>query len=193
MYDVTIIGGGIVGLSVGMAIVRRAPRTKLLILEKEGWWGHHQTGHNSGEIHSGIYYKPGSLKATLCRDGNRTMIAFCREHGIPHEICGKVVVAVDSAELPALDRLQGRAAANGIPANRLSREELRHLEPYCAGVAGLQVPSTGIVDYRRVAEMFAEIIRKRDGEVRLETEVTGIAVTPSGLRIDSPTASFDTR
>src|SRR5689334_8495927 len=103
MYDITIIGGGIVGLSIGWTITRRHPDKRVLLLEKEHRWGHHQTWHNSGEIHAGIYYPPGSLKATLCREGNRTMVEFCREYRIPHQVCGKLVVATAAEELPLLD------------------------------------------------------------------------------------------
>src|SRR5919198_198958 len=176
MHDVAIIGGGIIGLSVGYAILRRAPKTSVLVLEKEARVGHHQTGHNSGEIHSGIYYEPGSLKATLCREGNRSMVAFCREHGIAHDICGKVVAAVEPSELPALTRLRQRAEENGISVVKLPREMLRYVEPHCAAIAGLHVPSTGIVDYQKVAEQLAELIRKCDGDVRLQAEVRSVTV-----------------
>jgi L-2-hydroxyglutarate oxidase len=150
-YDVTIVGGGIIGLSVGWAIMRRHPKVRLLVLEKERQWGHHQTGHNSGEIHSGIYYRPGSLKANFCRDGNHAMVKFCREYGVPHEICGKVIVATAQNELPLLEGLYQRSRLNGVTAMRLCPEEIREIEPYCTGLAGLRVPSAGIVDYRRVA------------------------------------------
>jgi (S)-2-hydroxyglutarate dehydrogenase len=173
--------------------MRRHPKVRLLVLEKESQWGHHQTGHNSGEIHSGIYYRPGSLKANFCRDGNQAMVKFCREYGVPHEICGKVIVATDQNELPLLEVLYQRSRLNGISAMKLCPEEIREIEPHCTGLAGLRVPSTGIVDYRRVAETLAELIRKRGGVVRLNTEVKNIHLTPTDLWIESPRSTFETR
>src|SRR5581483_2786579 len=193
MHDVAIIGGGIVGLSVGYAILRRAPKTSVLVLEKEARCGHLQNGYNSGEIHSGIYYAPRSLKATLCREGNRSMVAFCRQYGIAHDVCGKVVVAVEESELPALTRLRQRAQENGIPVIKVPREMLRYIEPHCAGIAALHVPTTGIVDYQKVAEQLAELIRKHDGEVRLRSEAREVALADDGLRIETPSGTVAAR
>src|SRR5690242_15150850 len=148
LYDVTIIGGGIIGLSVGWAMTQRHPRARILVLEKESRWGHHQTGNNSGEIHAGIYYQPGSLKAEYCRDGNTALVKFCRAYAIPHDICGKVVVATEQKQLPQLEALYRRATDNGVAVKKLCSEDLRTVEPHCAGVAALHVPSTGIVNYR---------------------------------------------
>ena len=192
-YDVAIVGGGIVGLSTGWAMTRRYPRAKILVLEKEGRWGEHQTGNNSGEIHSGIYYQPGSLKAQYCRDGNHAMVAFCREHGIPHQVCGKVIVATRQEELPLLETVYQRGALNGVQAIKLCPEEIREIEPHCVGLAGLRVPSTAIVSYRRVAETFAELIQKGNGDLQLNTDVKRITVLPSSLEIESPVASYQTR
>ncbi|WP_447979543.1 L-2-hydroxyglutarate oxidase [Candidatus Nitrospira bockiana] len=193
MYDVTIVGGGIIGLSVGWAITRRSPGLTLLVLEKEGRWGYHQTGHNSGEIHSGLYYQPGSLKARLCREGNRRMFEFCRDYGIPHERCGKVIVATEDSELSELDWLQERAVENGVPVQRLNREALREIEPHCGGLAALHVPSTGIVDYQQVAAMFAELIQKSGGALKRNSEVQVIVPEHAHLRVETSTGAYDTR
>ncbi|WP_447986942.1 L-2-hydroxyglutarate oxidase [Nitrospira sp. Nam74] len=193
LYDVAIVGGGIIGLSVGWAITQRHPRAKILVLEKERRWGHHQTGNNSGEIHSGIHYEPGSLKATYCRNGNIALVQFCRTYDIPYDVCGKVVVATDRKELPQLEELYRRAMRNRIEVKKVCPEELRALEPHCAGVAALHVPSTGIVNYRQVAEKFAELIQKGNGDLRLGAEVKYIQVLPFGLQIDCSLASYQSR
>ncbi len=193
LYDVAIVGGGIIGLSVGWAITQRYPRARILVLEKESRWGHHQTGNNSGEIHSGIYYQPGSLKARYCRDGNTALVKFCRTYDIPHDVCGKVVVATDRKQLPQLEALYRCAARNGVEAKKVSSEELRRLEPCCAGVAALHVPSTGIVNYRHVADTFAELIQKGNGDLQLGAEVKQIHVLPFGLQIDCPSMSYRSR
>ena len=149
---IAIVGGGIVGLATAYALRGRKP----VVFEKERTVAAHQTGHNSGVIHSGIYYKPGSYKAKLCVDGARRMKAFCREHAIPHEICGKVVVATVPREVPRLDELERRANANGVEAERISPERLRQIEPEARGIAALRVPGTGIVDYVTVARTRGE-------------------------------------
>ena len=138
--DVAVIGGGIVGLATAWRYVVRRPGSTVAILEKEDRLAAHQTGHNSGVLHSGIYYKPGSLKAANCRRGKRMLEEFCREHAIPFERCGKVVVAVDDAEIPMLERIRERAIANGVACERIGPERLRELEPHAAGVAALHVP-----------------------------------------------------
>ena len=193
LYDVAIVGGGIIGLSVGWAMTQRYPRARILVLDKESRWGHHQTGSNSGEIHSGIYYPPGSLKAIYCRDGNAAMVKFCRAYEIPHDVCGKVVVATEQNELPQLDALCRRATGNGVAVKKLCSTELRTLEPHCAGVAGLHVPSTGIVNYRHVAEKFAELIQNGNGDLHLGAEVKEIRVLPFGLQIDCASLSYQSR
>jgi len=193
LYDVAIVGGGIIGLSVGWAITQRHPRAKILLLEKESRWGRHQTGSNSGEIHSGIYYEPGSLKAAYCRNGNAALVKFCRAYGIAHDVCGKVVVATDRKELPQLEELYRRATRNGVEVKKIGSEELRTLEPHCAGVAGLHVPSTGIVNYRHVADKFAELIQKGNGDLQLGAEVKQIQVLPFGLQIECASISYQSR
>ncbi|HTK86697.1 MAG TPA: L-2-hydroxyglutarate oxidase [Nitrospiraceae bacterium] len=193
LYDVAIVGGGIIGLSVGWAILQRHPRARILVLEKERRWGHHQTGNNSGEIHAGIYYEPGSLKAIYCRDGNTALVKFCRTYGIPHDICGKVVVATEPKQLPQLEALYRRATGNGVAVTKLCSEELRIVEPHCAGVAALHVSSTGIVNYRHVAEKFAELIQEGNGDLQLGADVKKIQVLPSGLQIDCASISYRSR
>ena len=174
MYDFAIVGGGIVGLSVGMHLTERFEGARILLIEKEDRWAAHQTGHNSGVIHSGIYYKPGSYKAQFAVEGSRLMAEFCAEHGITHDICGKVIVATDEWELPLLDNLLQRGLANGLAVQKIGAEQLREIEPHCAGIAAIKVPSTGIADYKAVARTYAKIIEARGGELRLGCRVLGI-------------------
>jgi L-2-hydroxyglutarate oxidase len=138
MYDYAIVGGGIVGLSVGMHLTERFPDARVLLVEKEDHWAAHQTGHNSGVIHSGIYYKPGSLKAKFATEGLRLMYEFCQEHGITHDNCGKIIVATDAWELPLLDNLLQRGLANGIPVTKIGPEQIKEIEPHCAGIAAIK-------------------------------------------------------
>ncbi len=174
-YHVAIVGGGIVGLAVALEITRRWPQQRLLLLEKESRVGQHQSGHNSGVIHSGVYYKPGSLKAKLCVDGARAMVAFCAEYGIPHEICGKVIVATREDELSGLEELGRRGEANGLAGLRvIGSDELREIEPHACGLRALVVPSTGITDYGAVCEKYAELIAARGATILTSAEVTGI-------------------
>jgi L-2-hydroxyglutarate oxidase len=169
-YDFVVIGGGIVGLSVAWAIMQRNPGVRLAVLEKEDAWARHQTGRNSGVIHSGIYYKPGSLKAKLCREGNRRLVAFCQQYGIKFEICGKVIVATQPSELPLLENLFERGIANGLSVRRLTAPQVLELEPYVRCLAGIQVPSTGIVDFVGVSRRLAELIEGDGGELWLGTK-----------------------
>lgn len=171
MYEVAIIGGGILGLATAMALASR-PGLSLTVLEAEGRLAAHQTGHNSGVIHAGLYYKPGSLKARNCVEGREALYCFCREHGIAHERCGKVVVATHDSEIPALDELERRGRANGLQGlRRLGPEAIREHEPHATGVAGLFVPETGIVDYRQVAEAYAGQVRAAGGAIRTGARV----------------------
>jgi L-2-hydroxyglutarate oxidase len=170
-FDCVVIGGGIVGLSVAWTLLENDRKIRVAVLEKEDNWARHQTGRNSGVIHSGIYYKPGSLKARLCREGNRRMVEFCDLHGIPCEVCGKVIVATVTSELPRLDNLYQRGIANGLELKKLSGPEVREIEPYVSCRAGILVPSTGIVDFAAVCRKLAELISARGGELRLSTGV----------------------
>ena len=179
-YDYAVVGGGIVGLSIASALGRRRPDARIVVLEKENAWATHQTGNNSGVIHSGIYYKPGSLKAELCRAGARSMVEFCREHGIAHRVTGKVIVATKPEEVPRLDALWVRGLANEVPVRRLSPEEVREHEPHVSSVAGLHVASTGIVDYKAVCRAHAGLVQAQGGELRLGVTVTGVRPGASG-------------
>jgi len=172
--DIVVIGGGIVGLAAARAIVLRT-RASVLVVEAESRLATHQTGHNSGVIHSGLYYRPGSLKAQNCTAGREAMYRFCEENEIPHERCGKVVVATLDEQLPALEELERRGRANGLDdIERLDAEQLREIEPHVRGVAGLRVPQTGIVDFPRVAEAMGRQAREGGGEIRTDWRVTGV-------------------
>jgi L-2-hydroxyglutarate oxidase len=149
-FDYIVVGGGIVGLSVAWSILEKKLKSRIAVLEKESRWAQHQTGRNSGVIHSGIYYKPGSLKARLCHAGNRLLLEFCQAHGIKYETCGKVIVATDRSELPRMQNLYDRGIANGLVVRKLSAAEVKELEPHVSCVEGMHVPSTGIVSYTEV-------------------------------------------
>jgi L-2-hydroxyglutarate oxidase len=174
-HDVIIVGGGIVGLAVALEITRRFPRLRLLLLEKEDRVGRHQSGHNSGVIHSGIYYKPGSLKAKLCVAGAAAMVEFCREHGIPHSVCGKVIVATSQDELRPLEELRRRGEVNSVAGVQLiGPAELRDLEPKASGLAALVVPSTAVTDFAAVCDKYAELAVARGGSILTSAEVLNI-------------------
>jgi L-2-hydroxyglutarate oxidase len=179
-YDIAVIGGGIVGLSFAMQVGERFPRLRVLVLEKEAGVARHQTGHNSGVIHSGVYYKAGSLKARLCVAGAREMVEFCSRHGIPHEVCGKLIVATNSEEAARLDELLARGVANGLQGLRLlSREAMLEIEPHVGGVRALHVPSTGITDYSAVTAKYAEIATKSGAEIHTNAGVVGFDRSPN--------------
>jgi 2-hydroxyglutarate dehydrogenase len=174
--DIAVIGAGIVGLAVARELLLRDPGRRVVVVEREDVVGAHQTGHNSGVIHAGIYYEPGSLKARLCVEGARRMYAFCEEHGIAHARVGKLIVATGPGELARLDELERRGRANGVPGlRRLGPAELREIEPHCVGIAALHSPATGIVDFPAVARALAADIRARGGEIRLGREVVSVA------------------
>jgi (S)-2-hydroxyglutarate dehydrogenase len=193
-FDVVVIGGGIVGLSVALRFSRVFPKLRLTLLEKEAAVGQHQSGHNSGVIHSGIYYKPGSLKAKLCVEGAAAMIQFCREYGIPHQVCGKVIVATNEDEIPRLHSLLERGRANGLSGLRLiERAELRDIEPNCGGIAWLLVPATGITDYAKVCEKYAELLSAQGGTLQISMEVKGIAERAGETVVETNRGSLSTK
>jgi L-2-hydroxyglutarate oxidase len=191
--DLAIVGGGIVGLAVGYQFTRRFPNKRVVLLEKEAELAAHQTGHNSGVLHSGIYYKPGSLKAVNCRDGKRAMEAFCEEEGVDFDICGKVIVAVNDAELPALERIYERGQANGVRCAIVDQARLRELEPHAAGIKAIHVPETGIVNYRQACERLATRFRERDGEIQFQAKVTAIHANGSGMLVKSTAGEVGAR
>ncbi len=175
-FDVVVVGGGIVGLASAYKISQMGPGIRVCVLDKEQTLAAHQTGHNSGVIHSGLYYKPGSAKAKNCMKGRQALIRFATEHDIPFKICGKVIVATEERELPHLERIQGNGTANGVEGiERIDQEGIRRLEPACRGIAGLRVPGTGIIDFVRVARTLGDLILRTHGanEIRLGHKVTG--------------------
>ncbi|WDL97571.1 L-2-hydroxyglutarate oxidase [Alicyclobacillus sp. ALC3] len=189
MYDFIVVGGGIVGLSTANALSDQYPHAKVLVIEKESSWAEHQTGHNSGVIHSGIYYQPGSLKAVLARQGNLAMVEFCEANNIEHEVCGKVIVATDEAEVQRMEDLYERGLQNGLPVRRIDADELKEFEPHVAGLAALHVPVTGIVNYRQVCAVLAERVQAR-GETKLQTTVQNIVDTASGVVVETTRGTF---
>ena len=190
-YDIIIIGAGVVGLGVGLEVARRFPGRPLLVLEKEARVAAHQSGHNSGVIHSGVYYKPGSLKARLCVAGSAAMVNFCREHSIPHHVCGKVIVATEQEETPRLEELRKRGEANGLTGLRLiGPEQLHEIEPHASGVGALVVPSTGITDYALVCEKFAELISANGGTILTRAAATSIHRSSSEIVVETSRGAF---
>jgi L-2-hydroxyglutarate oxidase len=190
-YNTIVIGGGVVGLAVALEITRRFPHLRLLVLEKEDRVARHQSGHNSGVIHSGLYYRPGSLKARLCVAGAAAMIEFCREHGIPHKVCGKVVVATSPDELPRLEDLRRRGEANGLVGLRLiGPEELREIEPHAAGLQALLVPSTGVTDYVVVCQKYSGLISDAGSTVLTSALVTGLKHRSDEIVVETSRGPF---
>ena len=190
-YDLAIIGGGIVGLATAREWLTRFPNSKLVVLEKEAQLAAHQTGHNSGVIHSGIYYRPGSVKAAMCVAGAKLLVEFCRAQGIAYEICGKLIVATESSELPALEALYQRGLANGVPGvSMVGPERIRELEPHARGLRALHVPSAGIVDYARVARAFAQLIQQGGGDIRLSARVTRLLQRDPRCAIETTAGEF---
>ncbi len=186
-----IVGGGIVGLATAFRLSQRLPGAEITVVEKESSVGRHQTGHNSGVLHSGLYYKPGSLKARLAVRGIRQMVEFCREHSIPHEICGKLVVAADGAELPGLRDLHERGLANGLEGLRmLGPQEMREIEPHAGGVAALRVPQEGIVDYQKVCEALVKCIH---GRVATNAKVRSLRQTYGGWSAETEAGDFEAK
>ena len=183
--DVVVVGAGILGLAVARELLLRRPKLDLVVLEKEDAVGRHQTGHNSGVIHSGIYYAPGSLKARLCTEGRELMYRYCDKRGIEYERCGKIVVATASDELPRLAELHRRAVANGVEVEELGPERLAELEPHVAGIKALHASETGIVDFRRVAQSLAHEVRSAGGAIRTGEEVVDLRRDGDGTLIET--------
>ena len=189
--DIAIVGGGIVGLSTARTLAQRHSGLAITIFEKEADVAQHQTGHNSGVIHSGIYYRPGSQRARMAVQGSERMVAFCEEHGIPYDRCGKVIVATADSQLPALEELARRAQANGVPGVRvIGPEELRELEPYATGIRAIHVPSAGIVNYSLVAQAYCKLFEEAGGSICTGAEVTAIAKESNGLRLETTQGDF---
>ncbi|MBC6368052.1 L-2-hydroxyglutarate oxidase [Algoriphagus sp. AK58] len=194
IYDIVIVGGGIVGLATGYKILKSRPDLKVAILEKENQLAKHQTANNSGVIHSGLYYKPGSLKATNCINGYHELVKFCQEEKIPYEITGKVVVATREEQKPLLDTLLSRGLQNGLTGTRkITLEELKEYEPHCTGVAAIHVPQTGIVDYFQVALAYGRKIMQQGGQIFLEHKVLGISQQNGVNHIETSKDSFQAK
>ncbi len=193
-YDYVIIGGGIVGLSSAYHLLQLNPKLRVAIVEKEGTVAAHQTGHNSGVIHSGIYYKPGSLKAQNCINGYNLLIDFCRTHNIQFDLCGKLIVAVDNTELTELEKLYQRGKENGLSEIKyVAKEQIVDYEPYLTGVKAIHVPYTGIIDYTEVCEKLAELIQNAGGKIFLNNAVTKIHSDETISTVETISNSFDTK
>ncbi|AWT60133.1 MAG: L-2-hydroxyglutarate oxidase LhgO [Candidatus Moanabacter tarae] len=191
--ELIIVGGGIVGLATGYNFQRRYPDKKVIILEKEGELARHQTGHNSGVLHSGIYYRPGSLKAENCRFGKLAMEEFCRSEGVSFEICGKVIVAVDDSELGRLDGIYERGQANGVKCELIGPERLREIEPYAAGIKAIHVPEAGIIDFVEVCERLGGRILENEGEIHKNTRVVGLKRNSDEIIVETTRGEFASR
>lgn len=189
-FDIAIVGGGIVGLATAEALTRSRPGASVIVIDKEPKLAAHQTGRNSGVIHSGIYYKPGSLKAEMCRRGSQSMVEFCQTHDIAHEVCGKLIVATAADQIPGLTALYDRGLENGLDVTMVEPAQAREIEPHVSCVKAVVVPSTGIADYVAVAETYARLATERGAEIRLGTEVTGIT-TASPTRITTTTGDLE--
>jgi (S)-2-hydroxyglutarate dehydrogenase len=184
-YDYIIIGAGIVGLATALSLSRKQPAAGICIIEKESGEARHQSGRNSGVIHSGIYYKPGSFKARFARSGSKSMVRFCIEQNIPHEICGKVIVATSVDELPRLENLYQRGLENGVQVAKLTPEEVAEREPHVTCLGGILVPEAGIVDYATVAARYLEMLREHGADVLFNSEVTGITESAASIAVET--------
>ena len=193
IYDKIIIGGGIVGLATALAIKERDPDCKLAILEKESDWALHQSSRNSGVIHAGVYYKPGSKKARFALAGNASMMAFCERHNIPHEQCGKLIVATAPEQIEGLNSLYDRAAANGLDVSRIGREAALEIEPHINCIEALHVPSTGIVDFKVVAAKYVELLVEMDVDLILDCEITDIKLQEWGYSLSTSRNMYQTK
>lgn len=193
-YDIAIIGGGIIGLSTALQLSEKHPRQKIVVIEKEDSLAYHQTGRNSGVIHSGIYYKPGSLKAYNCVTGSRELIKFCDTNNIRYELCGKVIVATNEKELPALEILSERGVANGVQGLRMiDSDELQEFEPHVSGLKGLYSPNTGIIDYAEVTKAYGLNFQANGGEILTNTKVISIKQTDGRFRLQTNQGEINTK
>ncbi|ARI76399.1 L-2-hydroxyglutarate oxidase [Halobacillus mangrovi] len=193
MYDYVIIGGGIVGLSTAYALIQKNSGAKMVVVEKEQELSAHQTGRNSGVIHSGVYYKPGSLKARMAIQGRDSMVEFCQIHDVPHEVCGKVLVATEPEELPRMEALYERVQQNRLNVQKINKEELKEIEPHAAGLAGLRVPQTGIVNYKAVSEKLAELLTEAGVEILLGSPVVDINENKGEVAVDTGEQTLHSR
>ena len=191
--DYVIIGGGIVGLATATVLSKRQPGASILVIEKDGELATHQTGRNSGVIHSGVYYKPGSYKARFAREGNASMVDFCREHGIKHEICGKAIVATENEELPRLENLYQRGLQNGLAVSRLTPEQVREIEPHVTCLAAIKVPSAGIVSYRQVANTYADLIQANGGTIETGVRVIRVHNASDAATLETTRGDIEAR
>jgi L-2-hydroxyglutarate oxidase len=192
-YDYLIVGGGIVGISTAWQLIQRYPDKQIMVVEKESHYAEHQTGHNSGVIHAGVYYQPGSLKAEFCRRGNQATIKFCQKHDIPYEQCGKLLVATNQIEYDLMEKLFERAGENRIEVEWLSRKQLTEREPNISGLGAFFVSRTGIVDYRKVTEKMAQLFKEQGGRVRLDCEVQDLEENDNGIRVHTSLEDIDTQ
>ncbi|MGF6408691.1 L-2-hydroxyglutarate oxidase [Paraburkholderia tuberum] len=192
-YDFAIIGGGIVGLATAMALTKRFPGKGIVVLEKEASLASHQTAHNSGVIHSGIYYKPGSFKARFARAGSESMVRFCEEHAIEHEICGKVIVATKEDELPLLENLYKRGLDNGLRIDKIGPAELSEIEPHVRGLQAIKVPAAGIVNYKQICEAYGAVINAAGGDIRVGERVLSIRKRASHVEVGTGTGTVEAK
>jgi len=194
MYDVVIIGGGIVGLATALKLTEKKKGINLLLMEKEDKLCAHQTGNNSGVIHSGIYYKPGSLKATNCRKGYEMLIDFCDKNEIKYDLCGKVIVATNAEQLPALEKLYHRGEENGLNGiQRIDGDQLKEIEPHVNGIEGIFVPQTGIIDFTTVSLKYGEIIQMNGGTIQLGEKVNNISLSSKSASVETNKSTYETR
>lgn len=192
--DFIIIGAGIVGLSTAYHLKKKNPKFNVVVLEKEPKIALHQTGHNSGVIHSGIYYKPGSLKAVNCKKGYDQLIHFCDENDIKYDLCGKIIVATDKDELPIMSNIFDRGVANGLTGiKRINAKEIKEIEPYCSGIEGIWVPQTGIIDYKEVSQKYADLFLQLGGEIQFEQKVQEIKSLTNSSEIQTQNNRFETK
>ena len=193
IYDYIVLGGGIVGVSTALSLITKHPGKKILLIEKERSFAKHQTGHNSGVIHAGVYYQPGSLKAKFCREGLKETIKFCSDNNIPFEQCGKLLVATNQIELERMQELHERCKANEIGAEVLDQKQLNEIEPNIIGIGALLVKSTGIVDYKLITKKMSEEFESKGGEFLLNSEVVNLEEDEEKIKVVTPTETLNSK